>query len=53
MCAKLAPIRPEGLANYGLYGCFKENGAGDEIRTHDPNLGKILSQGFSVFRKVF
>ena len=30
---------PERLVNVGVH--LKENGAGDEIRTHDFNLGKV------------
>ncbi len=27
-------------------------GAGDEIRTHDPNLGKVRVYGFSCYHEV-
>ena len=39
-----ALIRINGAPNPGigaLMSCWK-NGAGDEIRTHDPNLGKVV-----------
>ena len=39
----ILPTSPTPMRRHGRsFGCSRENGAGDEIRTHDPNLGKVV-----------
>ncbi len=34
-------VRSPSLHGY-MIDCLEKSGAGDEIRTHDPNLGKVV-----------
>jgi len=44
--------RPLGSATWQFIDLYRENGAGDGIRTHDFNLGKVKAMGFLMFSGV-